>query len=479
MKMTRLALAVAVMVPGLASAATVAPITDTNATPQYYDEFLSIAGETVDNADFRFTPSVAHPVGSLITFTFSNAPIRSETGAQFPFANTVACVISNGAEADNGNADGALTISAQTATTVTYQVTTAIEDDATGTGVTNCDIVADDAAEKPDFSVAGIAAGGDVTVSSVSTNALGVSLADNGTAAAILVSADGRYNPVVTDGTQTVNVQLAAPKTQFTADSQGLTTARINFTAATGAELTTSTHQQTATVDTITLSGDFSWLDRDADTDGIQLTAASLAVAGNAALTGLTVPNTSTAAGLAAVNGGTITISFDHDETINAVTVDLVGPGQLTIPTQTVTATYTQGTVAGALASDSGVDVYGINGSEISVYGVPMSDAVQNLIYLDNSSAAAGAVSVSVIDEGTVLGPYALGTVGANEIFDIGGRFKGAINEAGDSISGGRVRLDIVTELNDANVVVTAGYKVISADDRVPLLTSLEADTQL
>lgn len=458
MKTNRLALAVAALVPGLASAATVAPI---GAAPTYYDEFLSVANETVDNADFRFTPGVAHPAGSLITFTFSHAPIRSETGAQFPFANSVACAISGGA--DDGNADGALTINAQTATSVTYQVTTAIELDGAAPGVTECDIVADAAAEKPDFLVAGIAAGQDVTVSSVSTNALGVSLADNGTAAPVLASADARYVPAVTDGGETINVQLAAPKTAFTGGVAGNLTARIAFTATSGATLGNG-FEQTATVDTVTLSGDFSWLDRDADTDGVQLTAASVVISGVAdggdnALAGVTITDTSTAAGQAAVNGGTITITFTHEEGLTAFNVDLVGPGQLVIPTQTVAATYSQGTVAGALQSDSGADVYGINGSEISVYGVPMTDAVQNLIYLDNSSAAAGAVSVSVIDEGTVLGPYALGTVGANEIFDIGGRFKGAINEAGDSISGGRVRLDIVTELNDSNVVVTLATK--------------------
>lgn len=459
MKIKHIALALAAVAPGLAGAATVAV---DSATVDFYDEVLTVANETIDNADFKFTTAKVHPIGSLVTFTFSHAPIRSETGAQFPFPNQITC-----------GTTGVLDISAQTATSVTYEVSTA-------TAATDeCVIIATAAAEKPDFAVSGIAAGQDVTVSSASTNALGVSLADNGTAAVIVQSQDARYNPVVTDGTETINVQLASPKTAFTGGVAGNLTARVSFTANTGAALG-SGFQQTATVDTITLTGDFSWLDRDADTDGIQLTAASIVVGNTGgAIANLVVPDTSTATGLAAVNGGTIELTFDHDAAVTAVTVDLVGPGQLVIPTQTVAATYAQGTVAGALQSDSGVDVYGINGSEISVYGVPMSDAVQNLIYLDNSSAAAGAVSVSVVDEGTVLGPYALGTVGANEVFDIGGRFRGAINEAGDTISGGRVRLDIVTELNDANVVVTAGYKVISADDRVPLLTSLEADTSL
>lgn len=452
MKKTKLALALAAALPFAAQAAV---LTTTSATT-YQDEFLLLANETVDNVEFTWQAKAAHPVGSLVTFTFSEAPIRSETGLAFPFASTVA-----------GSGDSDLALISQTATTAVYQViTAAVAVDET------FDIVPDGAADKPDFSTAGLVAGEDITVSSVSTTSGGVSLADNGAAIVLVQSQDARYTPAITAGVETIDVQTATPKTTFVG---GGTTATIVAPIVSDAA---ANHTVAAATETITLSGDFSWLDRDADTDGVQLTAASVTVVDNTDTpVAATVTDTSTAAGLAAVTGGTITISYAHAAAVTSRTISLVGPGNVVIPTQTVSASYSVASaVPTVLASASGSDVYGINGSTVSVFAVPTSASVENFIWLSNTSSTAGAVSVTVFDDGNTFGPYSLGNVAGNDVLDVGAGFAQAAAAAGDEFSGERVRLDVVTELPATSVAISAAYKAIAANDRIALVTSDETD---
>jgi hypothetical protein len=457
MKKTKLALALAAALPFAAQAAVLSTV---GGATTYDDEFLLLANETVDDVDFTWQAKKAHPVGSLVTFTFSEAPIRSETGLAFPFPSTVA-----GTAAGGGAAAGNLVLISQTATTAVYQVATAALaiDDAFA-------IVDNTDADKPDFSTAGLSAGEDVTITSVSTTSGGISLADNSAAALVVVeSQDARYTPAITAGTETIDVQTATPKTTFVG---GGTTATIVAPITSNAA---ADHTVAAANETITLTGDFSWLDVDDETDGVQLTAGvSVTVTDNTGgAVAATVTDTSTPAGLAAVTGGTITISFAHAGAVTSRTINLVGPGDIIIPRQTVSASYSVASAAPTtLATATGSDVYGINGSTVSVYAVPITSSVQNFIYLDNDSSSSGAVSVSVVDEGTTYGPYTLGTVGPDELFDVGGRFLGAVYGAGETLSGGRVRLDIVTEVASTDVSVSASYKVNSANDRITLLTS-------
>lgn len=449
MKRNKIAIAVAAAI--LPFAANAAEITTNAVTVD--DEYLLVATNTaVTDAEFTWSPGTdGADVGTLVTFTFSHAPVRAASGFPYPFASFV-----------EGSLASDLTLVSQTATTVTYQVTTAASVDAETFA-----IVPGAGTAGPDFLTAGLSAGQDVTVASSSTTSGGVDLLDSTAApVAIVASDDARYTPSVTAGTETIDVQTTAPKTTFVG---GGTTASMVFPITSATASTNTTAGDTVV---ITLSGNFGWLDTNATTDGIQITADSIVVTGAAQGAIAETQN------VTAIDDGTISFSFAQNDAETSYTVQLVGPGGTNIiPTQTVTATFAINTAAGlTLASATGSDVYGINGSTVSVYGVPVSNGVQNLIYLDNSSAASGAVSVSVVDAGTVLGPYVLGTVGPNELFDIGGRFLGAVNTAGDVLSGGRVRLDIVTEVASSNVAVTAAYKAIAANDRVALLTSAESD---
>lgn len=453
MNKTKLAVALAATLPFVANAATLATFGD---APTFQNEVLAVANETVDDADFSYSPAIALGVGSRVTFTFSNAPIRSDTGLAFPFASTI-----------NGDGTGVLQLGEQTATSVTYLVQAAAAADEV------FEIIPAAAGDKPDFAVSGMTANTDVTVSSAVTNSVGTDLDDDGAALTLIDALGDRYAVAVPASVETIDVQTDAPKTTFVG---GGTTSTLGVTIASAAG---ATHAVDAAAETITLTGDFSWLDRDDETDGVQLTAASVEVVqtGGDREGFATVTDTTTAAGLAAVTGGTITITFDHDADATAYTVNLVGPGDIVIPRQTVSASYSVASATEAvLDSASGNDVYGINGSTVSVYAVPVSNSVQNFIYLDNSSASSGLVSVSVIDDGNTYGPYELGTVGPNEVFDVGGRFLGAVNTAGEVLSGGRVRLDIVTEVASTDVDISASYKVISANDRLNLETSALQD---
>jgi hypothetical protein len=442
--MKKIAVAIAATLPLLASAATI-----TTTAKTIDDEYLLIATNTaVTDTEFSWSPAIITPAGSLVTFTFSEAPVRAASGFPYPFASAVVL------------ADTTLSLTNQTATSVTYQVTGA-QAEVTDT----FEIVAAGAAG-PDFLTSALSAGEDVTVSAATTTAAGVDLLDPATAVAIVESDDARFTPSVTAGTETIDVQTAAPKTTFIGGGR---TATMVFPITNAAASANTTD---ADVDVITLTGDFSWLDTNTALDGIQVAATSIAVTVAGAAPVVTENVT-------AIDDGTIALSAPHDDAVTSYTVTLTKPATSTIviPRQTVTGTFSVRTTAGVeLASATGSDVYGINGSTVSIYGVPVTDSVQNLIYLDNSSAASGAVSVSVVDAGETYGPYVLGTVGPDELFDIGGRFLGAVNEAGDVLSGGRVRLDVITEVASSNVAVTAAYKAIAANDRVSLLTSAESD---
>lgn len=432
-----------------------------------------------------YTPGIALTAGDTITFTFSRAPLQA-TGVgtatrAYPFQSLLSPIA-------GGGETGTLTLSAQTATSVTYTASGTIVDTATndpGYVLANGDLI--------------FAAGtGDVTVTATTANTAGIDRAD-----------DGEQDLHIDGGTdvsiafdlatlaETVDVSATTPKTAFAGGGR-TATFEIDVRDAAGDDDISLADSALGLL--LSISGaDFSWLDNDADTAGNQLTLGQEITVTDT--DGGTTITPSIVASGTDFDEGTLVLSIadvlNTNNATNAISVSFTSPVANTaeIPEQTLSIAASlfsdedSGTGGGTpldfvpavtsvtLQEASASAAYSLNGSSVSIYAVPVSNSVQNFIYLSNtSSTASGDVSVTVVDEGVAKGPYSLGTSEPNTEFDIGARFKKAVFDAGENFEGSRVRLDITTELPESNVVVSASYKQLTDSDRVNLLTSTESD---
>lgn len=482
MKMSKLAIAIAALAPFAASAATIttslvdagAPGDNIFDAPdaagiQFAREVLLTDGLTVwPDQSLGYSTGIALSVGDTVTFTFSRAPLDSldaETSRGYPFPSSITAL----------DGDGTLSLSAQTDTTVTYAVTATVE-------VDDDFIIVDD-------NLTFAAGTGDVTVSSATANAAGTILGD--TATQTLVDDTGNEFSLALDAAtlgDLIDVSAATPKTVFDDDSRSasfsISLDDIGEIGADGPDLSllqTDGDDETQLTVTIT-GGNFSWLDTELETDGIQAELADeITVVGATATLGADTD----------LDAGTIVLVMDdihNPDNENTITVTLESPVEntLEIPEQSMTVTAVlQGleTSAGValpapvtLATVTGTDAYTLNGSNVVVYAVPVSNRIQNFIYLSNSSSISGSVFVSVVDDGTTYGPFELGTSEPDTEFDIGARFIGAVNQSGATLSGKRVRLEISAELPANASTVSASYRSILANDRVNLLTDQETN---
>lgn len=480
MKMSKLAIAIAALAPFAASAATITTtVTDGNADDvfdapdaagiQFAREVLLTDGLTVwPDQSLGYSTGIALSVGDTVTFTFSRAPLDSldaETSRGYPFPSSITAL-------DDG---GTLSLSAQTDTTVTYVVTATVD--------------ADDDFLIVDENLTFATGTGDVTVSSATANAAGTILGD--TATQTLVDDTGNEFSLALDAAtlgDLIDVSAATPKTVFDDDSRSasfsISLDDIGEIGADGPDLSLlQTVDDNETQLTVTITGgNFSWLDTELETDGIQAELADeITVAGATATLGADTD----------LDAGTIVLVMDdihNADGENTITVTLESPVEntLEIPEQSMTVTAVlQGleTSAGValpapvtLATVTGTDAYTLNGSNVVVYAVPVSNRIQNFIYLSNSSSISGSVFVSVVDDGTTYGPFELGTSEPDTEFDIGARFIGAVNQSGATLSGKRVRLEISAELPANASTVSASYRSILANDRVNLLTDQETN---
>lgn len=446
-----LAMAIATALPLAASAATI-----TTQDDQFTNEALLTEDFLLDGG-VTWAAGAGTAAGNEVVFTFSHSPVRS-TGGTFAFPTQIECA-----------AEGVLDLVSQTGSVITYEVGTAV-------AAEEACVIADGI----DFATSGVAADADVTVTSVSTNAAGVSLGDDGEAALVFENLGDEFSAALTNLGATIDVEATVPQQEFvTATGDAETTATFTLTVNVDAEAAAEGVQGAALGNfEITLSnGDFAWLDTDGDTaEGI--VTAGITIAAGAEDTAITPGEID----VTDIDSGTVVIPFSFNAAPangDTVIVSLEGPGDVTIPEQDISVSITaaaDGDDDITLLTVTGTDSFASNGSTVSVYAVPSSDSVENFIWVSNTSTSSGEVSVTIVDEGDTYGPYSLGDIQAGSVFDVGARFKQAAAAAGEELSGKRVRLDIITELPERNVAVSAAYKAIAADDRITLLTSNESE---
>lgn len=445
MKLKPLAIAVGVALPVAASAGTI------TATPdRMSDEYLATQlSHQAPAASLALGAQYA--VNDIITFTYSH-PAKAGTGTTaFSFSPTLSINVTTG-----GGTNGTLALFESGETTVKYRVQTAPGSVGTDFGTVTTD--------QPTFRAADVEVSGEnVTVSVSSETSQGISF-DSTRLPATLIDKTGPQFAYRVRGLDQV-IDVESNRVAFNNGTNATTANHTisvqllsGFTSALGTVAPTLV--VTPNTAALTLTGDFAWLDS-ATTTGIQGT--NIAVSGGPTL--------------GTVTGTAITFSLAAATTAQVITLGNAAAANGAIPTQTLAASiagsYTNNSRTGAI-SGAATGAYTLNGSSVTVYAVPTSSAVSNFIWMTNSGSSDGEVSIVVNDNGEAIDLGVVGTSRAGREFDVTAALNAGLAAAGETLSGGRVHLDIVTKVPAADIAISAAYRV--GDDRVNLLTSIETD---
>jgi hypothetical protein len=413
-------------------------------------EYLAIVGEVQAANDLTVNLDQQYAIGDEITFTFSAPPKASGSTAAFTFPATIA--INDETDGTAASSVGSVSRLAITDTSVTYRVTSIPAN--IGGEIT--------IATQPFFRTTDMGTG-DVTLSTLSkVGGGGTTTFDASTAVKIVDQTGSQFAYTVTGLTQTIDVEsdrLAFDNgTNATSANHNIVVTQV--TAATSAGNTTApTVVVTPGTMAVTLTGDFAWLDSDATTTGIQTT--NFAFGGGGSVTSATAD---TIVLNLPAGGDTITIG-------NASSVNGAIPAQSL--NSAISASYATGGTAGT-STASATGAYTLNGSSVTVFAVPTSAAASNFIWLTNTGSDDGAVSIVIHDNGTDIDLGVVGTSEGGAEFDVTAAMNAALEAAGETLSGGRVHIDIVTQVPAADVAISAAYRV--GDDRVNLLSTLDTD---
>jgi hypothetical protein len=443
MKLKPLAVAIGVALPvsALASTLTDSPVTASN-------EYL-VAEAGIQGGAVTYALGASPALNDVFTFTYS-APARAGTSGTgiTSFANTLTIDQTGGT---NGT-DGTLSLFDSSDTSVSYRVTAL----PAGGDVSAGDYTV--AVPQPIFQQSDIGTS-DVTVTASAATAAGTNYDSLRGGAATMVDQTGsQFAFAVTGLSEIVDVESLLKEFAIGANTASTAAFTVVQSTAVSNNGTAATNLASGATIAVTLTGDFAWLDSDTSATGIQTGAVSFGSAGSG-------PAVVTA------NSMTLTLVTGGDS------VTFANVAEADIPTQTLSMSLSGAILGNAATSahtGTATGAYTLNGSTVTVYAIPTSAAASNFIWLTNSGTSDGGVSLTVHDAGTDI---ALGNVGTSEAgseFDVSAALNDALEAQGVTLSGGRVHMDIVTNVPAADVAVSAAYRV--GDDRVNLVTSLETD---
>jgi len=222
-----------------------------------------------------------------------------------------------------------------------------------------------------------------------------------------------------------------------------------------------------ATGSTATLSGDFSWMLK---ADGTFKTGYSVVTSPVAAVTrsatAMTWPVTK--AQVEAGQDFNVVITTDGATAIPATTL-----------THSAVVAYANvdSQAQAAYAMSTPVGSWSLNGPTVTVYNMPFGSNIDPFLWVSNSGSLEGEISATVTVDGATTGPYALGTAAKMDNTRVAHTLLAAMEAAGETpTAGSRGDVSITVNANDANITVYGGYKVVSADDRLNLPTSVQSD---
>jgi hypothetical protein len=455
MKIKPLVAAISAALPVAALAATITPATSNTVTNEYLDVKGGVAA-----AAATIALGAQYAVGDILTISYSATPRATLSGtAGYSWPTTLGIsVVSTaafGASSTTASSDattGIMSLFDSADNSVSYRVTRAPVSPVGDFGTVNqpANIF---------FNAAEIGTS-DVTISTAAATAQGTSF-DAGTAKKVVDNEGNQFAYTIGGLSATIDVE-SARKAWI---ASGSTASTVAFTITVNTDAQTSTNLATAGSIAVSITGsDFSFVDSSSTATGIQTGGLSLT---NASLVG--------------ISSSSIALSIASNVTSASITLQNFGSTaalRSILTNQNLTGTlsgyYDDGGTEVGVNTFSQTGAFSLNGSTVTVYAVPTSPAVSNFIWLSNTGTTEGEVSIIVYDGEDTIDLGVVGTSEGGTNFDVTAALDDALATAGETLSGGRVHMDIITKVPAADVAISAAYRV--GDDRVNLLTSLETN---
>jgi hypothetical protein len=387
--------------------------------------------------DVEVVLGAEYSIGDILTFTFVGGDLDVATAPSTFTTST-------------GNAAVTIGLLSSTTGSLTYRIT---EIDTTG-GVTT--VAEEIVLTGLEFDRDSVVAGSSVVVTYAAETSTGVTIdASATTSSATIITASNQFSiaasPTEFDAVVDVEAQRLTFEAAATADAASFTT--VNDGAL--------TYPATAVTMDIVLNGNFSFLDEDANTAGIQITGGTIVPAPT------TITDTEITWDAVAVGAHAITI-----ETANK-------PAGTVIPTQDYTfdvvADYTDhgtaevaGTAAAAgmttVASGSDLGEWVLNGSVVEVPYLPMGPNTQPFLRHTNDGSQTGDITLRYMVEGVhtaYTDSVTLVEQAAPGVRNLLSEIEAALLADGydRSAAGFKVALEITSNVPADDVKVTVGAK--------------------
>lgn len=258
----------------------------------------------------------------------------------------------------------------------------------------------------------------------------------------------------------------------------------VNGTVISKSASTANVHLDAAISKAIlTINGDFTFLDSNAATAGIQLTSAAKLLHTDNDTGGQNgCTNSLATAGKLIV---TCTTPADAmDATKNAVSLISDVTGKTIIPqtfTGDMTVTYTNGaalaTATSVVSTGKAFGAFTLNGATITTYAVPMGSAVSRFLWVSNKGSDSAVATYTAIMNGSSYGPYPLATVPGNSSVSVGGLIDTDLSARGIFVApSSRATITVDAPVKAADLTMSAAYKHIGDADRLILETSDSLD---
>jgi hypothetical protein len=239
-----------------------------------------------------------------------------------------------------------------------------------------------------------------------------------------------------------------------------------------------------ATKTVLDIPGDWTYLDSNATTAGIQLTAAANVIHAdnNTGNQETGVVNTFSATGSIVMTGASAEMIDTDKNTVGVISAvaKAILPAQTYAPVMTVTYTTDEAVTTNTkvMSPTGAAGSWTLNGANVSIYGVPYGDTVSRFLWVNNSGATAGAIEATVVSGGSTYGPYTLATsAAAKSATEVGSQIDTALAAAGVTLpASSRANITLSVPVKAADVTVSAAYKHIGDADRLSLETSDTTD---
>ena len=233
----------------------------------------------------------------------------------------------------------------------------------------------------------------------------------------------------------------------------------------------------------LTINGDFTFLDSNASTAGIQLTSAAklLHTANDTGGQNGCTNSLATASKLIVTCS---TVADAMHGTKNAVSLISDVTGKTIIPqvfTGDMTVTYTNGaglaTATSVVSTGKVFGAFTLNGATITTYAVPMGSSVSRFLWISNKGSDAAVATYTAIMNGSSYGPYALTTVAGNSSVSVAGLIDTDLSARGIYVApSSRATITVDAPVKAADLTMSAAYKHIGDADRLILETSDSLD---